>query len=283
MAKPVKIQIGAGDLSGDDAPQAKDVLGQVRDFVALLYKAEYLVGDGGRLSWRITNMAMSSPLNMEFTPQPASPDEDVSRHAQQVVKSMATALRRMDSSGRVPDDLDLDFGFAAEKLYQGISSPAEHLAIDFSEYKGAKNFHASFESAQRYLMTSKGKWDRRRSECKEINELEGYIVKVESGRGGKRIIWLRWRRNGKMVKCTALPGGFKAIEDLCFSDVFEEKRVRFRGVVYHKPLGNIYKMDVKSVYVFPPNESVPSFEDCVTPGFTGGLEASEYLRKIRGE
>ncbi len=283
MAKPVRIQIGTGDFSGDDAPQAKDVLGQVRDFVALLHKAESLVGDGCRLSWRITHMAMSSPLTMEFTPHSASPGDDVGRYAQRVVKSMATALRCMDSSGRVPDDLDLDFGIAAENLYRGISCPAENLSIDFSEYKGAKNFHSSFESAQKYFETCKSKRDRRRRDHKETCTLEGYIAKVESARNGKRIIWLRSRLSGKMVKCTAPPDGFKEIEDLCFKDIFEGKRVRFLGVIYSKPLGNMYKMDVESVYVYPPNESLPSFEDCVTPGFTGGLEANEYLRKLRGE
>ncbi len=49
----------------------------------------------------------------------------------------------------------------------------------------------------------------------------------------------------------------------------------------YKDLEQIANIEVDGVHVFEPDKELPDMDAIVSPGFTGGIEASAYLEALR--
>lgn len=283
MNKPILITVKGDDSRGGDAPTVEDLVAQIQDFVFVLHEVEEAIAQDNKkeIVWRVTDVTKNSPLKFEVTPYPKSHAMNIESRAEEVVSATAKGLKRLSDTGNRPmyfTDKAID---KAVKVYGRVKNGLASTLVDFSKYKDAPNFEVTPEIAHRSI-------DRieRAKVCapiahKELGSLEGYITKIELDGFGRRLVWLRSRLDGQVVKCISGANGLDRIGHFEVSEVLEGLRIRVHGIINYKGLEQISTIDVEGVHVFEPDEGLPNFDSIVSPDFTNGLEASAYLEALR--
>lgn len=283
MASPIKITIQGKTSLGVDAPTVEDLLSQIQDFVAVLRGVEEAVADGHgeEIEWRITDVTKNSPLTFEVTPFPKRHAMNVDNRAQEVVAATATGINAlMRGEGRPLYFSDTLIG-KVEKVVDRVANGLAETTIDLSAYRGVPQINVTKASAPSALNNLHQFRSPEPISYRELGSVEGFITKVELDGYHRPIVWLRHRIDGQMVKCVSKDRGLDSIGHYEVAEVLKGLRVQVFGTINYKDLEKIASIEVDGVHVFGEDSELPDIADIVAPGFTTGIEAVEYLRRLR--
>ena len=283
MAKPITITVKGTDVGGSDAPTVEDLLAQIQDLIGVLKGVEEAVADDGKreIVWKVTNVTRNSPLRFEITPFPKNLALNIERRAERVVGTTAMGLQRLALGGDRPDNFTDEIVARAEKVYERVTNGLAATAVDFSNYRNAPPVEITKETVKTSMATIRTFRAPSPIPHRELGSVEGTISRVELDGYQRPIIWLRARLDGSVVKCVASDGALDRIGHYEVAEILHGMRVTMFGLVNYKGLEEISSIDVDGIHVFSDDNDLPGFESIVSPNFTRGFEASEYLEALR--
>ncbi len=283
MAKPIRITVKGTDVEGEDAPTVEDLLAQIQDFVGVLKGVEEAMADDGKkeIVWRVTNVTRNSPLSFELTPFPKNHAMNIDRRAEQVVASTAQGFQSLASGTGRPAYFSDALVDKVEKVYERVTNGLAKTAVDFSNYSDAPPIEISKQTVATAVSAIHVFRTPQPIAHKELGSIEGTITRVELDGHQRPVLWLRSRLDGQTVKCIAVGSALDRIGHYEIAEVLKGIRITVYGVVNYKDLEDISSVEVDGVHVFADDSELPNFSDIVSPGFTKGIEASEYLRTLR--
>lgn len=283
MVSPIKITVRGTDRDGEDAPTVEDLLAQIQDFVAILSGVEDAIslGEKREIVWRVTNASKNSPLSFEITPFPIEHAMNIDRRATQVVISATRGVKEIAETGFQPLHFSTQLMSRVEKVFNRVTNGLADTVIDVSGYDKSLTVDITRTFAQNGIDAILSTRPKGSIPHQEIGSLEGTITRVELDGFGRPIIWLRARLDGQVVKCVAQGGALDRIGHYEIAEVLQGMRVSVYGLISYKDYEEFGGVEVEEVRVFAPDDELPSHNDIVSPGFTKGLEASEYLEAIR--
>ncbi|MFC4671517.1 hypothetical protein ACFO5X_23390 [Seohaeicola nanhaiensis] len=283
MANPIKITIKGSSFLGGDAPTVEDLLSQIQDLVAILRGVEDAVaeGRGEEIEWRITDATQNSPLTFEVTPFPRQHAMNVDSRAQTVIAATAVGIKKLAEGGPRPLYFSDSVISKVERVFERVTNGLMETTVDVSEYDSAPMISATKATARSALVNLHRFRAPEPISYRELGSVEGYIAKVELDGHRRPIIWLRHRLDGQMVKCVSRERGLDRIGHYEVAEVLKGLRVQVFGMIAYKDLEKISSVEVEGVHVFPEEVDLPDIGDIVAPGFTDGVEAVEYLRRLR--
>lgn len=285
MAKPIKITVSGTDHRGGDAPTVEDLLAQIQDFVFVLREVEDAVSDGNQseIVWRVTNATKNSPLTFEVTPTSKKHAMNIDSRVQKVVQATAKGFQHFAQTGERPAYFTDQVVDRATKVYARVTNGLAATIVDFGEYEDAPKFHATPDRARDVAKKLEAFKHSRPIAHREIGSLEGYINKVELDGFGRPLVWLKSRLDGQVVKCVSDAKGLDRIGHFEVSEVLKGLRVQVHGLIYYKDIEQISHIEVEGVHVFEEDANLPDHTKIVSPNFTNGLEASEYLARLHSD
>ncbi len=65
------------------------------------------------------------------------------------------------------------------------------------------------------------------------------------------------------------------------AEVLKGLRVRVHGLIHYRDLEQVTAIDVEGVNVYESDDQLPCYESIVSPDFTDGVEAVQYLEALR--
>lgn len=233
--------------------------------------------------WRITNARMNSPLLVEITPFPKNHAENIDLRANDVVRVVASGLREFSRSGKPPANFDVDATKAAESLIKRVMNGLSKTEIGFGDDYGQEKFEIDRNSAFSFVRASQSAKEVEFRPHRELGSVEGFISKVELDGFNRPIVWLRTRISSETVKCVSNGRGLDRIGHLEVSEVLRGLRVQVYGLINYRNSEKVSSIEVDYVHVYANDSDLPSEEDILAPGFTGGLLAEEYLERQRSD
>ena len=285
MAKPISITVKGNDVDGEDAPTVEDLLAQIQDFVGVLKGVEEAMADDGKkeIVWRVTNVTRNSPLSFEITPFPKSHAMKIDHRAEQVVVSAAQVFLALSTGRGGPAYFSDALIEKVEKVYDRITNGLAQTAVDFSNYVEAPPIEITKQTVGTSVSAIQMFRAPQPVPHKELGSVEGTITRVELDGYQRPVLWLRSRLDGQTIKCIAVGSALDRIGRYEIGEVLKGMRITVYGVVNYRDLENIGSVEVDGVHVFVDDSELPSFADIVSPGFTNGLEASEFLEALRSD
>lgn len=285
MTRPIRITVSGTDHRGGDAPTVEDLLAQIQDFVFVLREVEDAVSDGGsdEIVWRVTNATKNSPLTFEVTPTPKRHAMNIDLRAEKVVQATAKGFAQLALTGERPAYFTDQVVDRATKVYARVTNGLATTLVDFSDYEDAPNLNATPDRARDVARKLDAVKRPAPVAHRELGSLEGFISKVELDGFGRPLVWLKSRLDGQLVKCIADDKGLDRIGHFEVSEILKGMRVRVHGLISYKDLEIIASIDVEGVHVFEPDDNLPDHHKIVSPNFTKGVEASEYLERLHSD
>lgn len=282
MAKPIRISIRGSSGLGDDAPTVEDLLSQIEDFVKIFDSIESAVSESRtqQLVWRITDATKNSPLTLEITPYPKNHATNIDRLAREVVSVTAHGLLAFGRFSERPLYFSDDVMKRATGLFDRLTNGLAETTFDPSEYTDVPVVRFDKQTAQLVLKGINAE-PKQKIIYRELGSIEGHIAKIELDVYQRPIIWLRERIDGETIKCISHEGGLNRIGHYEVDEVLRGLRVQVFGTIHYKDLEKVNYVEVDDVHVYDDDNELPDLEDIVSPNFTEGVEAVEYLRSLR--
>jgi hypothetical protein len=260
-------------------------LAQIQDFVFVLREVEEAVSDGNatEIVWRVTNATKNSPLTFEVTPTPKRHAVNIDMRAEKVVQATAKGFQHLAQTGERPTYFTDQVVDRATKVYARVTNGLATTVVDFSDYDDAPNFSATPDRARDVARKLDAVKRPAPIAHRELGSLEGFITKVELDGFGRPLVWLKSRLDGQVVKCVSDAKGLDRIGHFEVSEVLNGLRVRVHGLLNYKDLEQIASIDVEGVHVFEADDKLPNHDEIVSPNFTNGVEAIEYLERLHSD
>ena len=206
---------------------------------------------------------------------------NVDNRAHEVIAATATGINALTrGEGRPMYFSDALIG-KVEKVIDRVANGLAETTVDLSAYDGVPQINVTKNSAPSALNNLHQFRSPEPISYRELGSVEGFITKVELDGYHRPIVWLRHRIDGQMVKCVSKERGLDRIGHYEVAEVLKGLRVQMFGLINYKDLENIASIEVDGVHVFGDDGDLPDISDIVAPGFTGGVEAVEYLRRLR--
>lgn len=283
MPKPIRIKIEGMTVGGVDAPTVEDLLFQIQDFVSILHGVEDAIagGESAEIVWRVTDTSKNSPITIEISPFAKNHAMNVDNRAQQVVAATADGFVSISRSAERPMFFSDRLVGKMENVFSRVSNGLSRTAIDLSAYQRGREVILDREVA-RAAQANFDIWKKPEAVVyRELGSVEGFISKVELDGYRRPIVWLRTRIDGRVVKCVSKFDALKRIGHYELTELIQGFRIQVFGTIHYKDLEKIGHVEVDDVHVFGPDAELPDIDMIVAPNFTGGVEASAYLKRIR--
>ena len=274
MAHKVILEIKPSDPTSElDAVTA---FGEVLDAIDLAN--ETLPPKARRaLRWELEKASKNSPFTVEIEATAIeSPEIDF-----QAVSHLAGALEYLtdDVDEPPPDWLGAKALNKAKRLFEknadgvrsNIAFPEINREIRITQITANKALRRIEE-----LLSKEIEWPT------ELGSVEGLIEEV--GRHYKKPSFtLRTSRDGGSIKCIVTDDEVmeRIGQEHTWAEAWMGKPVIVSGKIFRDKAGQIHSIEVRDVR-YPPSPP-NNLEEALDEGFTGGLSAEEYLKKIRGE
>lgn len=282
LAKPIRIKVIGTNARGGDAPTVQNLLCQIQDQIELIRNVEEAVAADGKdqLEWRVTKVSMNSPITFELTPSAKVYGTDIEDFVGKVIRATAKGLVSLrDGKGRPKYFTDAAIKKASQ-VSQRVANGLAGTEVDFSEYDEPA-YVVDHYTAHRTLSSISKIRASLAKPHKELGSLEGFVKSVGRDGHGRPILHLISRLDGTAVKCIGVDGGLNNIGHLDVDTVTKGLRINVYGTIHYKTLATVDRIDVDRVELFKDASELPGIDEIVEPGFTGGVEAVEYLRKLR--
>lgn len=279
MAQPIKFRIrGSGDA---DAPTVDDFVDQLRDLISLIEGVEKAVAEDGSeaIEWRITQATTNSPIAIEATPFPKHFGVNIDARVLAVKTAVSAGFHTLATDAERPAYFNRSILGRAKKIAQRVTNGLSETDIDWggeAEPVQLRPATAALvaHNAERLLKPKVRAYTER-------GTLEGYHDGLTPGPQGKHLLFVRSRRTGDRIKVTLSAAAYEDIRHREIDEVLEGRRLRVRGALHYKAAHNLDHVIAESVQIMPRREQLPTLDEIVDRGFTGGLSTEEYLEALR--
>jgi hypothetical protein len=280
MTKAVTIKV-RGYRPDTDAPTASDWLDQIRDYLDLLKYVEEAVAEDGQnaIEWRITDASKNSPIAVEMAAYPRQYAINIDRRADAVIRRTATGMHELQRLPQRPPFFNDKALAKAEKIFARVTNGLDLSEFGFGlglpdlivtpggAHSAANNARAAQKSAERPY--------------KELGTIEGFVASAERDGHGHRLLWIRHRLSGNVIKCQLSGDALTKIAQHEIDEVFQGTRLLVIGTIFYKSVGNVAQVHATDIKFFPPRAQLPTTDDILDEDFTGGMTSEEYLAMMR--
>lgn len=280
MGKVIRIRI-SGSGAGADAPTVEDVLDQVRDWLDVIRGVEEAVSDDGGLSidWRLTDASRNSPLTFECEAFPKSHAVNIDRHVERVLHHTACGLKGLQNEAQRPEYFTDKVLSKARGMFERVTNGLSLTEVDFGS--GLPQFLITPAIARTAAANTVRVLAPAPTPYREQGSVEGCIQGVERDGHGRKLLFLRHRVTGDIVKCVISGKALADVEDHRIADVFRNRRVLVIGRLHYKSVGKLSHIDAQDLRFLRPRSELPQIDDIVDPDFTGGVRSEDYLEEMR--
>jgi hypothetical protein len=282
LAKPIKITIRGKDNLGIDAPTVEDLLSQIQDFICILHGVEEAIDErnSAEIVWRVTDASKNSPLTLEVTPFPKQHAMNIDNRASKVVSATASGISSISENSERPMYFSNNLIKKLENIFERVENGLAETEVDVSAYENAVPITVNATTVRRARELAQFRSPEAIS-YRELGSVEGFVSKIELDGYNRPIVWLKSRLDGQTIKCIAKRRGLDRIGHYKVAEILKGFRVQVFGLINYKDLEKISTVEVDDVHIFESDAELPDIDAIVAPGYTGGIEASEYLRQLR--
>lgn len=280
MRKVVKLRI-SGQAPNTDAPSVEDMLGQVRDYLEVLRGVEEAIAGGSpsAVVWRIVNASRGSLLAFELEAFPVDYGINIDRRVEAIVADVAQGLASLQTTTERPSNFTDEVLKRAQSLFErvtnGLSLSEADFGKDLPQVTLTPNVaRAAASNTQRLLEPSDKPY-------KSLGSVEGYFQGVETDGHGRRIVFVRDRVSGQVVRCIVSDAALSAVETHEIGEVWRNRRIQVFGRLHFKAVGKLGHVDASRIRFFRTRAELPQADDIVDPDFTNGLRSEDYLERLR--
>lgn len=281
MANPIRVTIKGSSAGGTDAPTVDDLIGQIKDIVDVLQGVERAIANGANdLVWRVTNVRMNSPIDMELTPFGRDDAAFIGARALEVEHATLDGLRALRAGNPRPAFFTEEVLPKARRLHARMTNGLSETALTFDPAVSEAPLVLDQETARAVAATEGEAKAAVGVPYRELGSVEGFVAKAELDGHGRPILWFRSRMDNVTLKAIGKGDALRQIEALRLSDVWRGVRLRVYGMIYYKALGQIDHIQATGIEPLD-NLALPGLDDIIDPDFTRGLTTEEYLRELR--
>jgi hypothetical protein len=283
MAKVIKFTI-SGHGAETDAPSVEDVLDQIRDYLDILRGVEEAAaGSGGSaIVWRVVDASRRSPLSMSFEAFPKQYATNIDARYHMIVSDTALGLEALQRSALRPRHFTDEVMKKARRAFERVTNGIGMSGADFGADLPKIDLTPSVaRAAARNVDLVLASPDR---PYQEIGSIEGHLNGIERDGHGRRIIYIRERITGALVKCIVPSEAaqvIQKIESLEIRDVWRTRRVVIFGRIDFRGPGNFEQVVADGIRFLGAKIDLPQIDDIIDPDFTGGIRSEEYLEMMR--
>lgn len=280
-AKPIWILVGGSSRHTGSAPTIDDLLDQIRDFVYILHTVESGCLRRKKLRWLVTNASKQSPFTLELTPESTVDGLKVEGRVSRIAAIVGSTFNDFVHTGRRSNKISEPVVERIEKIVDRTTNGLATFQVDFSEYQKDCNIYVDKRKARGYEKIGELEQDWYGAPRWEKGSMEGYTKGVTTDRRGTAVLKLQSRLKGNIVNCVDSDGGLEKIGGVKVREILDGMRIRVDGLLHYTNLDDIDRIKVERVAIFPPNSDLPDLEFLPPTNITNGIDAVEYLRKLR--
>jgi len=273
VAKRVTVKVEA-PKEHPDVLDIQDAMRQVLDEFTLLTPEGK---DSGEVVWRLILASANSPLVVTAEAVSLHSDVDISLLATAQIKSFAKNLREL-RDGRMPRAwsakkvaiatavIRRNFnGIGATEVIFDEDEPAIRIDPPTAKESIAKLEQAPIHQFHRHT---------------ERGAVEGNLIDITTYYS-EPAIRIKEHGTGAEIICTITQDTVEKINAAIHADdVWHNRRVSVHGSLNYDDQGRIMRVLSESVAIIPPPRDV-TIDDLRDPEFTDGLDAAEYLERLR--
>lgn len=279
MSRKIKIRIRGGG-GETDAPTVDDLLDQVRDYFDLLEAVEQNLADDGQVAiqWRVVHAATASPITFTVEAFPRQFAVNVDDRAGHVLTRTLAGVRDLVvASVRPAHFTDQALGIA-QRIYDRVTNGLDRTEI---EVDGDATVAITPTVARGASVNVREILAPVEKPYKEFGGVEGYFQDVGQDGHGRRVLHIKSRLTGDVIKCFVAGEAEKLLSRCEVADVWRRARIEVTGVIHYRGPHKISKIDAQRIRFYPARSELPSVDDIIDPDFTGGLRSEEYLERLR--
>ncbi len=280
MANPIRVTIKGSDATGTDAPTVDDLLEQIRDFVEVLRGVERAVtaDSANELVWRVTDVTMNSPINVELTPFPTNPAIFIGARADAVEQATARGFAALRQGEVRPSYFTDDVLPKARRMYARVLNGLADTKIAFGNEQN-EDIQIDQPIARKVQAAAIA---IEPVPYRELGSVEGFVSRAELDGFGRAILRFRARLDNSDIKAVATGKAFGQLEAMRLSDIWQGVRVRVHGTISYKSLGQIDGIIASGIEILD-QANLPSLDDINDTNFSGSLTSEEYLEELRND
>jgi hypothetical protein len=276
---PERVTVTITSSAGEDTPlTVQDAMQQILDFFDLLSAAGG--EDRSTISWRLVSISMSSPIRATaeaFSEVPGVPAEATARREKE---ALLHAFGEFEQQ-RVPDWMGKVTLTRAKALLTRNMDAIARTDVDFEIGDNvvsivprlARVAVATIEDAERKEIEAQDDFSRT-----EIGSFEAYVIGLTT-HYNRPAVEVRERQGDSSIKCPLTSSlAEKVGNEHRWAEVWTNQRVLVSGRVTYRKDGRVAGCDVFEIYTLNPPPI--ALADIVDPNFTGGRDATTYLRSL---
>lgn len=279
MAGTIKVRIqGSG---ADGSPSADDLVDQLRDYLDILEAVEAAQAADGQnaIVWRVTEARRFNPFEFTLHADPRVYATDVSRRAAAVAHRFSEGMNALKSAPARPAFFTDEALKKAQRTFHRVTNGLNLSEFEFDD--AVPDFRVTpvaARSAEKNVQLALKPVDK---PYKELGSVEGVTRGADVDGHGRRLLYIRHRLSGEIVKCVLSGEALATIGAHTVADIYVGMRVSVRGVIRFNRPGHILQVEATDVVYARPRHELPTVDDILDEGFTGGLRTEDYLERLR--
>jgi hypothetical protein len=279
MARTITLRIRARGVT--DSPTVDDLLGQLKDYFELLEDVEEAIAEDGKhaIDWRITGASKQSPLVLEATPFPKDFGVDIERRSESVTRCTALGLAKLFERGERPAFFTDRVLKHAEKIFERVTNGLDETIISHGE--GLPILNLTPNVARTAIGNTRSVLTPTSKPYRELGSIEGNVQSVERDGHGRRIVYVRYRLTGSIVKCLVSGEAEREVENHQIKDVWRYRRVQIYGTLHYRGIGDLKEVEAIRVRFLRDRNELPTVNEILDPDFTDGMSTEDYLSRLR--
>jgi hypothetical protein len=280
MGRMFKIRI-SGSGAGTDAPSVEDLLDQVRDYLEILHGVEEAVAEDGALAidWRIVDASRNSPLALECQAFPRNYAVNIDRRPELVMNCTAKAFQLLQTTAERPEYFTDKVLTKARGIFDRVTNGLNLTEVDFGE--GLPPILITPVIARGAAANTDRVLKPVSKPYREFGSVEGYFQGVERDGFGRKLLYIRHRVTGDIIKCIVAGKALMEVERHQIAEVFHNRRVQVTGMLHFKSLGRLSQVEANEVRFLRSRSELPQVNDIIDRNFTGGMTSEDYIERQR--
>jgi len=258
-----------------------DLLDQLRDYFAILEGVEQAIAEDGRnaIEWRVIKATTNSPITIEATAFPRDFAVNIDRRAALVTRQTAFGLDALKRGAERPSYFTDPVLQRAEKLFARVTNGLAETRIDYG--KELPSLDITFQVAKSAIANTRNVLTPKQKSYQELGSIEGNVQRIERDGFGRRVMFVRYRMNGEIIKCLVSGEAEKELENHQIKDVWRFRRVQVYGMLHYRGVNDLREVEAIRIKFMPERNELPTVDEIIDPHFTGGLKSEEYLARLR--
>ena len=280
MGKIVKLRI-SGHGGDTDAPTVEDALDQMRDLLEVLRGVEEAVAEDGasKIVWRIVSASKSSPLAFEIEAFPKHYGTNIDKRVGVVMTETALGLASLQTNAERPNYFTDKVLVRAHRIFERVTNGLSQSDANFGD--GLPPLMLTPNTARTAARNTYNVLKPADKPYKELGSVEGLFRGAEHDGHGRRIVLVKDRVTGELIKCFVFDTALANVEVRQIKEVWQNQRIQVSGKLHYRARGKLVQIDAYSFRFFRSRSELPQIDDIIDPDFTGGLRSEEYLDRLR--